>query len=532
MGESSCVQCGECMVSCPTSAITYRPVAQVKVASRNGHPSKNGASTEVLSASDLIADPLFAGVPPKFLLWQEGLALRRNVKAGDVLCRRGEPGNTAFLLKRGRLQIVLPADESGKEVRFERGPADVILGEMACLSGTPRTADVIGLDEGEVWEIRRNVLDRLMRSPTQRARFESLYRDRALNEVLRAGDLFRGLPEEEYKQSVEFLRPRLMFVRVSPGQTIFQQDETADNFYLVRLGHMKVSISRPGGEDSVLYRGPGSAIGEIGLLALSPDDAGRDPAEVERTLIEALARGSAPAGKRSATCSALDHLELARVGREDFLEMVSQFPTVRSRLVKMSLDRLRGEGDDRIVRRQYVEQGLYQGRSLLVLDLSKCTRCDECVRACIDQHGHASHGLPITRLIREGARFGDYLIATACRSCKDAYCMIGCPVDAIHRGKHLQIVIEDHCIGCGLCASNCPYGNISMVPNEHSTLTRRRADASNGGSESAQPKAATCDLCDAEGTHDTPMPRCVYACPHDAAHRMTGDQLLEKVLGA
>jgi predicted molibdopterin-dependent oxidoreductase YjgC len=29
MGESTCVQCGECMVSCPTTAITFRPVAQV-----------------------------------------------------------------------------------------------------------------------------------------------------------------------------------------------------------------------------------------------------------------------------------------------------------------------------------------------------------------------------------------------------------------------------------------------------------------------------------------------------------------------
>ena len=32
MGESSCVQCGECMVSCPTSAITFKPVARVQVA--------------------------------------------------------------------------------------------------------------------------------------------------------------------------------------------------------------------------------------------------------------------------------------------------------------------------------------------------------------------------------------------------------------------------------------------------------------------------------------------------------------------
>lgn len=34
MGDSTCVQCGECMVSCPTSAITFKPVAKVKAPTR------------------------------------------------------------------------------------------------------------------------------------------------------------------------------------------------------------------------------------------------------------------------------------------------------------------------------------------------------------------------------------------------------------------------------------------------------------------------------------------------------------------
>jgi Fe-S-cluster-containing hydrogenase component 2 len=33
--------------------------------------------------------------------------------------------------------------------------------------------------------------------------------------------------------------------------------------------------------------------------------------------------------------------------------------------------------------------------------------------------------------------------------------MVGYPVDLIHRGKHLQIVIEDHCIGCGFASATC-----------------------------------------------------------------------------
>jgi Fe-S-cluster-containing hydrogenase component 2 len=179
--------------------------------------------------------------------------------------------------------------------------------------------------------------------------------------------------------------------------------------------------------------------------------------------------------------------------------------------------------------RQFVDQGLYQGQSLLVLDLVKCTRCDKCVEACIQQHGTVSHGKAITRLRREGPRFGDFLVATACRSCKDPYCMIGCPVDAIHRGTHLQIVIEDHCIGCGLCAKNCPYDNIFMEDNERDMMEVDDPDHPGQKSKVARPKAATCDLCDADGRKDRAMPRCVYDCPHDAAHRMTGKDLLDLV---
>lgn len=179
--------------------------------------------------------------------------------------------------------------------------------------------------------------------------------------------------------------------------------------------------------------------------------------------------------------------------------------------------------------REFVNQGLYQAQSLLALDLTKCTRCDECTKACVQQHGTASHGQPLTRLLRDGLRFGDFLVATSCRSCQNAYCLIGCPVDSIHRGKHLQIVIEDHCIGCGLCARNCPYGNIFMQKNL-GDLVEVEDPANPGGTQMvARLKAVTCDLCDAEGREERPKPRCVYACPHDAAHRMTGEELLAAV---
>ncbi len=537
MFGSSCVQCGECMVSCPTSAITFRPIGEVKA-------KVNGGNAEVIPIKELKQDPFFAEMPAKFLLWQRHLVLRRRLHAGEVLCRQGEPGHSAFLMRRGRLEVsVWPQgkriDGYGRPVeplvRQVRTPEiDVILGEMASLSGMPRSADISAIDDGEVWEVRRNVLDRMMRSPKQRALFERIYRDRALQTALETSDLFRGLTTTEVRECSQFLQPHLRFVRVSPGQDIFKQDESADGFYLVRLGHVRVGVRKNSHPATMFFQGPGTVLGEIGMLAISQSDLQQPVEEVCHRLLRILSgatqgrRAEAmPPGRRSATCTALDHVELARLDRETCLEMAVRFPKVLCTLVGIAMERLGNR--NRPLTAPYIEQGLYQGQSLLVLDLDSCTRCDECVKACARQHGEGSHGYPITRLLREGMRFGDYLVATSCRSCKDAYCMIGCPVDSIHRGKHLQIVIEDHCIGCGLCARNCPYGNIAMPPNERERMEVEDVEHPGQTHWIARPKAAVCDLCDAAGHEDHPNPRCVRECPHNAAHRMTGDRLLELV---
>lgn len=543
MGESTCVQCGECMVSCPTTAITFKPVAKVQPRRRDGR-------AETISAAELLRDPVFAGVPPKFLLWQQGLVVRRNLRAGQVVCRKGEPGNTAFIIKSGKLEVAvaLTGVQSAGGIfggmlglnrapvfRAQLTPADVIAGEMACLSGSPRNADVTVLEKAEIWEVRRNVLDRLMRLPSRRAKFESSYRMRSLDLVLQGSELFRDIGQDQYKQIVDYLRSRLSFVRVSPGQVLFRQGEPANDLYLVRLGHVRVGVHRYNNEVRVLTRGPGTIFGEIGLLALSPQDVAKSAEQVDAALTRSLENAgenplqAIPTGVRTATCSALNYLELARLGRADFLEMVRQFPAVRRRLVEQSLSSLRSNSDVNPIVADYVEQGLYEGQSILVLDMDLCTRCDECTKGCIREHGDESHGLPITRLLRDGRRFGDYLVATSCRSCTDPHCMSGCPVDSIHRGKHLQIVIEDHCIGCGLCASNCPYGNIFMVPNRRRRIEVPDFDDPGETRMVAQLKAATCDLCDAEGDRSAPKPQCVASCPHEAASRVTGPELLQLV---
>jgi Fe-S-cluster-containing hydrogenase component 2 len=105
---------------------------------------------------------------------------------------------------------------------------------------------------------------------------------------------------------------------------------------------------------------------------------------------------------------------------------------------------------------EFINQGLFEAQNLLLIDLDNCTRCDACVNACADAHDG------VTRLIRDGLRYDRFLVATACRSCRDPLCMTQCPVGSIRRKESLEIIIEDWCIGCSKCAELCPYGNINM----------------------------------------------------------------------
>ncbi|MBI3409881.1 MAG: cyclic nucleotide-binding domain-containing protein [Planctomycetes bacterium] len=547
MGDSTCVACGECAVSCPTGALLHRKEVEAdpwqNVSPRPGP----------VRADELSGHPLFEGVSVPFLRWNEGSVVRRQFKKGDVICREGEFGSTAFLIEKGKVKVFLQSPRahvqsrdgwkglfgliqkftSGLVSRSRNGQKDEkqpryihidapvalelnnpiammsegdIFGEMTCMNHYPRSATVVADEDCTVLEMLRNVLYILQRNKKSRAWLDQRYRDRSINNHLRGVPLFADVleDEEEFQRFVNYLRLRVELRRLTPGEVLFRQDDPADNFYMVRVGFIKVSQRRPGGEQILRYIGPGGYFGEIGILSRLPELAGK-----------------VPAGVRTATCAALDHVDLVVVKPGVFVALNEHFPKLRQHFLSIAEEHLRRDQEnkadvDGVALGDFLQQGLMNAQSLLVLDLEKCTRCDECTKACADSHDG------VTRLIREGLRFDKWLVASSCRSCLDPYCMVGCPVGSIRRKDSREIHIEDWCIGCGKCAQNCPYGNINMHGFDETI-----SDPLNPGRKIAvvQQKATVCDLCESlDG-----QPSCVYACPHDAAHRMAGKELMEQV---
>lgn len=191
---------------------------------------------------------------------------------------------------------------------------------------------------------------------------------------------------------------------------------------------------------------------------------------------EVVGEGGLVTGEpRGATCIAHSHpnhqgeVELVKISKEAFDKMADSYPIIKDR-IKEEVKKRRemaaqvvqkpiwDEGANQVqLSTGFEKLGLIQGQKLMLIDLDRCTRCDECVKACVNAHDDGR-----SRLFLDGPRFGKYLVPMTCRSCLDPVCMIGCPVASIHRGDNRQIVIENWCIGCALCAEQCPYGSIQM----------------------------------------------------------------------
>ena len=548
MLESSCVSCGECVISCPTDALQFRPLViekQIEKLSddiQSEHQKSGDREFEILSPERMLEIPIFSGIPYKFLQFNGGACVRRILQPGDVLCREGEYGATAFLIQRGKFEIQInkrgnkvakptaakrgffnrifsgsgsfvPTLATGSDTanssnatKIYRGAEDVILGEMACLNRYPRTATVVAVEESEVIEIGSNVLYMLQRNGASRKVLNEAYRRHALNTDLSRIPICRTLSPEE----VRSLAQRVDLMSVEPGQPIFKEGDPGDDVFMVRLGYVKVSRMQGMRDQVVNYIGPGNLDGNIGVFG----EVAVLSKLYQNQLGDEFAALNYPIGLRTSSCTALDHVELVRIPGELIKEIAESNEEFRKVLVERAETLLRRDINrdvsDNSMKANFVAQGLYNAQSLLVLDLESCTRCDECSKACADAHDGE------TRLVRDGLRFENFLVATSCRSCTDPYCLVGCPVNAIFREGDKEIVIEDHCIGCGQCATNCPYGNITMYGHE---------DGYRQEGERKIPvirqRATTCDQCKSIGG----TPRCVYACPHEAAFRMSGEQL-------
>ncbi len=495
-------------------------------------------------------------------------------KAGEIVVREGDYGNSAFLILAGELRVVLAPDlptnmlgrqeiqrknffetvaqlwtnswipevrdtsryenqsprrqsRSGEthvflqdipavlnEYRTAKLEEGALFGELAALGRVPRTASVFAETDATLLEIRWQGLREIRKYDENfRKEVDKRYRERALQVHLRETALFGDLNEEELAMvadSVLFETYGSFDWNVSYNKlrssgkdsalhepVIARQGDHPDGVLLVRAGFARVAIKLGAGERTISYLGAGEEFGFAGLYK---------------------AWRSGETKPLGASLTALGYVDVLRVPTHILETYV--FPKVKQpqyTLVELAEDRLL---TDDSAMEWSVEERFINGTKSMLIDLDRCVRCDDCVRACASTHG----GSP--RFLRHGKIFDHWMVANACMHCADPVCMIGCPTGAIHRSQlgGMVVINDDTCIGCATCANSCPYHNIRMV--EISDL---------GGTALIDPdsqrpimKATKCDLC----ATNPGGPTCVRACPHDALQRVDfhGGDIFENFL--
>jgi Fe-S-cluster-containing dehydrogenase component/CRP-like cAMP-binding protein len=393
-------------------------------------------------------------------------------------------------------------------------------GEIGALSRMPRTSTIFADRDitVELLEIRWQGLRDLMKyDDALRTHINKIYRERALASYLNAHALFRHLNSNQraqvasqiefgtygdYDWSGDYKRLAQAGTR-KPEQepVIVQQGDYPNGVVLLRAGFGRVGQKFGAGERTLNYIGAGQAFGlrEIAHNWRAP----AAPVNMQYTLraigythvlivptrvMEEIVLPSLPAPELPPlveTAAGSEEPAAAAVRRETVSAETLEFLTANR---------------------------FFNGTATMVIDLDRCTRCDDCVRACAATHDNNP------RFLRHGPVSGRLMVANACMHCTDPVCMIGCPTGAIHRESFAgQVIINPAtCIGCKACYNNCPYEAIRMVDlrDEHGAFVV---------DQELKPisKATKCDLC----VENRGGPACERACPHGALARINLNNL-------
>ncbi len=425
------------------------------------------------------------------------------------------------LHERGSDARVFLQDVPGVLDRFDSTTvsAGELFGEQAAITRSAREFTAVAETDCLVLEIRWQGLKLLRQSDEFRALLDQRYRSRVLKDHLRETPALGHIPDDELIAVVEAARLESFgemewyadfrkasevpaAQRIAREPLIAEENTYAAGLWIIRAGFARLSRREGAGHRTLAYLGKGQMFGLNELAHNWQRDDQQSPLPYQASLraigyVDAVCIPNAIVDKHILPYVP-SRLLPGRIAKPHyrFDQPVLDPPSDRN-----------VEHLDIGLLEFLVEQRLINGRSTMIIDTNRCTRCDDCVKACAATH----HDQPLFE--RRGVQYGPYLFAQACMHCEDPVCMIGCPTGAIHRETSTgQVHINPGtCIGCKSCAESCPYENIRMIETTDGE-GRRRVDKL--GLPILQ--ASKCDHCHSTGSR----PACQTACPHDALVRI------------
>lgn len=385
----------------------------------------------------------------------------------EVIRQNDWGGNTFYIVVAGTLDVYVHDEERNTQNKVGELKQGTSFGEMSILAGVPRNATCVVPKDAEttVLEVQRPALRLLRKLPKFGHALDETYRRHGLGRVLE--DVRQATGDSFSPELLKQLGSAARFIVYGKSHTLFQENEPIDKVVLIKNGWVRrvrggvfdegiSDITAGADEDARIdFLGAGNC---LGLEGVKDEMAWRYTATV-------MARTEA--------------LEVS-------IPQLRADPRLRDTLLRTFTDFSEADDDTALehtpgsqvalAMEREISTGVVDGENLLVMDMDLCVRCGNCSFACHNMHGQSRllrRGIHIERPVKQGLQkfridpTQHVLSPSVCMHCQDPECLTGCPTGAIGRFNDGQIDIDPKtCIGCGDCATQCPYNAISMIPRK------------------------------------------------------------------
>jgi CRP-like cAMP-binding protein len=211
--------------------------------------------------------PLFSDLEPDaFVAVLEDMRVVR-MKPGDWVIREGEEGSSMFVIASGAARV-LKKLKGTRMLQLAVLGEGAFFGEMSVLRGGPRGASVQSVQPGELFEISKQVIDKIIgQYPSVEQVLTKFIRQRLLRNVISTSELFRPFNKEERLRIIE----RFVSRDIGRGELLIEEGRESNGFYILMRGRLDVLCKLDDGFTTVVGELlEGEVFGEISCLRKEP----------------------------------------------------------------------------------------------------------------------------------------------------------------------------------------------------------------------------------------------------------------------
>lgn len=247
---------------------------------------------------------------------------RQFFHAGAIIIRQGTTGNRAFLIESGKVEVFAEQEDGSTVHLAELGPQSII-GEMAAIADTPRSASVRAIDDTVLVAVEsRQVKGSMNKSDNLFKRLTGIATDRLRDTQDKLSAESTDLPDAgndhstdaaDHPDSLSHIM-RLTQRHVPAGTVIITEGSLTTDVFLVERGRVEVFTNDAAGHEIIIKElGPHSVVGEMAALTRKP---------------------------RNASVRTLDDCDLLVVTADDLEAGMEKSPSLRQNLLHILTTRL------------------------------------------------------------------------------------------------------------------------------------------------------------------------------------------------